>query len=146
SDKVEIIFIARGENLKKIKAEGLKVIQGEKTITVHPFLATDNFRDAGPADYIILCTKNYDLEETIDQLNPCLRTDTVIIPLLNGVDSVERIKKILPNPTVSEGSAYIVSHIKTPGVIENIGNVQKIFFGQDKKSDERFLNLEKIMQ
>src|SRR5690606_21408986 len=102
----------------------------------HPFLATDNFRDAGPADYIILCTKNYDLEETIDQLNPCLRTDTVIIPLLNGVDSVERIKKILPNHTVSEGCAYIVSHIKTPGVIERIGQVNKLFIGQDNISYE----------
>lgn len=144
--EVEIIFIARGEHLKKIKSEGLKVINGEKKFTVHPFLATDNFTEASLADYIILCTKSYDLEETIKQLDPCLKSDTVIIPLLNGVDSVQRIKRILPEVTVSEGCAYIVSHITAPGIIENIGNVQKIFFGLDKDSDERFFLLEKIMQ
>ena len=146
SDNVEIIFIARGEHLKKIKSDGLKVIKGKEEFTVHPFLATDNFSEAGQADYIILCTKSYDLEETIGQLNPCLGTDTVIIPLLNGVDHVQRIKTILPNVTVIEGCTYIVSHIKNPGVIENIGNVQKIFFGLDTILDERFLRLEKIMQ
>ncbi len=146
SDNVEIIFIARGEHLKKIKSDGLTVIKGKEEFTVHPFLATDNFTEAGYADFIILCTKSYDLEETIGQLNPCLGTDTVIIPLLNGVDSVQRIKAILPDVTVSEGCAYIVSHIKEPGVIENIGNVQNIFFGLDDTSDERFSTLEKIMQ
>ena len=146
SDNVEIIFIARGEHLKKIKSDGLTVIKGKEEFTVHPFLATDNFTEAGYADFIILCTKSYDLEETIGQLNPCLGTNSVIIPLLNGVDSVQRIKAILPDVTVSEGCAYIVSHIKEPGVIENIGNVQKIFFGLDDTSDERFSTLEKIMQ
>ncbi len=146
STEVEIIFIARGEHLKKIKSDGLKIIKGDTEFTVHPFLATDNFAEAGPADYIIICTKNYDLEETIEQLKPCLQNDTIIIPLLNGVDSGQRIKAILPDVTVSEGCAYIVSHIKSPGVIENLGNMQKIFFGLDNTSDERFLMLEKIMQ
>lgn len=144
--EVEIIFIARGEHLKKIKSEGLKIINGETEFIPHPSLATDNFAEAGYADFIILCTKSYDLEETTKQLNPCLGTNTVIIPLLNGVDSVQRIKAILPDVTVSEGCAYIVSHIKEPGVIENLGNVQKIFFGLDNTSDERFLRLEQIMQ
>jgi 2-dehydropantoate 2-reductase len=146
SKEIEIIFIARGEHLKKIRSEGLQVIIGENKFTVHPFLATDNFAKAGPADYVILCTKSYDLEETIKQLDPCLKGDTVIIPLLNGVDSVQRIKRILPDVTVSEGCAYIVSHILKPGIIENIGNVQKLFFGLDNDSDERFFRLEKILQ
>ena len=146
NDQVEIIFIARGEHLKKIKSDGLKIIEGDTEFTVHPFLATDNFAEAGQADFIIVCTKSYDLEETIKQLKPCLKNDTIIIPLLNGVDSVQRIKSIIPDVTVSEGCSYIVSHIKSPGVIQNMGNVQKIFFGLDNTSDERFSMLEKIMQ
>lgn len=146
SDQVEIIFIARGEHLKRIKADGLKVIQGETTFTAHPFLATDNFAEAGSADYIILCTKSYDLEETTAQLNPCLTKNTIVIPLLNGVNNAERIRIILPSQTVLDGCAYIVSHIKKPGVIENLGNVQKIFFGQDNVQNERFSALEKIME
>lgn len=146
SKEVEIIFIARGEHLEKIKSDGLKIIKGETEFTVYPFLATDNFTEAGQADYIILCTKSYDLEDTIKHLNPCIGENTMLIPLLNGVDSMQRIKAILPNVTVSEGCAYIVSHIMAPGVIENIGNVQKMFFGLDGTTDKRFSVLEKIMQ
>ena len=146
SKEVEIIFIARGEHLKKIQSEGLKVIKGDTEFTAIPFLATDSFAEAGPADYIILCTKSYDLEETTEQLTPCLRSDTLILPLLNGVNNTDRIRAILPSHTVLDGLAYIVSHIKIPGVIENLGNTQKLFFGLDGGSNDKFTLLEKIMQ
>lgn len=146
SNQVEIIFIARGEHLQKIKADGLKVIKGDAKFTTYPALATDDFAEAGRADYIILCTKSYDLEETTTLLKPCLKNDTIIIPLLNGVNNAERIRRILPSQTVLDGCTYIVSHIKTPGVIENIGNTQKIFFGLDNTINEKFTFLEKIMQ
>lgn len=146
SNQVEIIFIARGEHLQKIKADGLKVIKGDAKFTTYPALATDDFAEAGRADYIILCTKSYDLEETTTLLKPCLKNDTIIIPLLNGVNNAERIRKILPSQTVLDGCAYIVSHILSPGVIENIGNTQKIFFGLDNIINEKFTLLEKILQ
>lgn len=146
SKEVEIIFIARGEHLKKIKSAGLKIIKDDSEFTVIPSLATDDFAEAGKADYIILCTKSYDLEETSKRLSPCLRPDTIILPLLNGVNNTERIQTILPSQRVLEGCAYIVSHIKAPGVIENIGNIQKLFFGIDGTSNAKFILLEKIMQ
>ncbi len=146
STEIDIIFIARGEHLQKIKLEGLKVIGDNTEFTAIPTLATDSFSEAGPADYIILCTKSYDLEETIKQLTPCLLSDTVILPLLNGVNNASRIRALLPSHSVLDGLAYIVSHIKAPGVIENIGNTQKIFFGGDGISNDQLLLLEKMMQ
>lgn len=146
SKEIEIIFIARGEHLQKIKSEGLKVIKGDTEFTSIPALATDSFAEAGLADFIILCTKSYDLEETTNQLTPCLRSNTIILPLLNGVNNSERIKAILPTHTVLEGCAYIVSHIKAPGVIDNFGNTQKIFFGLDGISNDKLLLLERSMQ
>ena len=146
SEEVEIIFIARGEHLQKIQSKGLKVLQGGTEFSAFPHLATDSFAEAAPADYIILCTKSYDLEETTIQLKPCLTENTIIIPLLNGVNNAERIRRILPSQTVLDGCTYVVSHIKTPGVIENIGNTQKIFFGLDNTLNEKFTLLEKIMQ
>lgn len=146
SKEIEIIFIARGEHLQKIKLEGLKLMSGDTEFTAYPALATDEFSDAGVADYLILCTKSYDLEETTHQLKPCLKQDTIIIPLLNGVNNTDRIRRILPDHTVLNGCAYIVSHIKSPGIIENQGNTQKIFFGLDDTCNEELKNLEKIMK
>lgn len=146
STETEITFLARGEHLKQIQANGLKVIWGKDSFFAHPHQATDNPGDAGVADYILICTKSYDLETTIQQLLPCIGPGTVLLPLLNGVDAVERIRKVLPETTVSDGCVYVISRLKEPGVVENAGHVQNIFFGIDGKTSERLLLLEKVLK
>ncbi len=146
SNEVEIYFLARGEHLKQIQSKGLKLVKGEVEFNVIPKLATDKANEIGIADYIILCTKSYDLEKTIEQLSPCIANNTAILPLLNGVDSAEMIKSILPNVNVFNGCVYIVSLIKEPGVVENIGNIQKLFFGIDNTTSDELLLLENIFK
>ena len=70
--KADIFFIARGENLKAIRENGLQMQLGIRTIHTAPALATDNPAEIGPVDYLFCCTKSYDLEENIQQLKPCL--------------------------------------------------------------------------
>ncbi|MDO9254005.1 MAG: 2-dehydropantoate 2-reductase [Bacteroidales bacterium] len=146
SDAIEICFLARGEHLNKIRENGLKVIHGNAEFIARPAIATDNATEIGVADYILICTKSYDLDETIEQLKPCIGENTILLPLLNGVESVERIKKILPETTVLEGCVYIVSALKEAGVIENSGINQKVYFGPGNINNDKLLWLEKIMQ
>lgn len=146
SNEVEIYFLARGEHLKQIKSKGLKLIKGDVELNATPKLATDNANEIGIVDYIILCTKSYDLEKTIEQLRPCIGKNTAILPLLNGVDNFEKIKNILPNTTIFNGSVYIVSLIKETGVVENIGNIQKLFFGIDNTTSDELVLLENIFK
>jgi len=144
NDEIEICFLARGEHLSQIRNNGLKVIHGENEFIARPAIATDKAAEIGLADYILVCTKSYDLDATIEQLKPCINENTILLPLLNGVESVERIKKLLPEITVWEGSVYIVSELKEPGIIKNSGTVQKLSFGLDNTSNERLSFLEKI--
>lgn len=145
-EHVEISFFVRGEHLKEIKNNGLKVIKGDSEFIAKPTLATDNPSEIGVADFIILATKSYDLETIIQQLQPCINQDTIILPLLNGVDSKERIKNILPNNIVLDGCVYIVSRLKQVGVIENIGNIQTLYFGLDNFVNDRLLLLENLFK
>jgi len=146
SNEIEICFLARGEHLRKIRENGLKVIHGQNVFNAKPAIATDNANDIGIADYILICTKSYDLDATIEQLKPSIGESTILLPLLNGVESIERIKKILPETTVLEGCVYIVSAVKEAGVIENSGINQKLFFGPEKPNNFRLQWLEKVMQ
>lgn len=143
---VEIDFVARGEHLKAIQNNGLKVIKGNTEFIAKPRIATNEPSTIGIADFIIVCTKSYDLEQTIEQLKPCINADTIILPLLNGVDSREKIKKILPDNLILDGCVYIVSRLKEPGVIENNGNIQKLFFGLDNFTNERLTLLETLFK
>lgn len=145
SKGVEIYFIARGTHLKQIQEHGLKIIKGGDEFIAKPYLVTNNPQEVGIADYIIVCTKNYDLAAILDQLKPCVGQQTVIVPLLNGVEAVEKIKAHFPNNLIAFGCAYIVAAIKAPGIIENMGNRQEIHFGLDHTDDERLVKLEKLL-
>lgn len=141
---VHLYFIARGKHLEQIRDHGLKVINSEDSFVAKPYLTTANPIDIGIADVIIVCTKNYDLTEILQQLRPCIDKNTIILPLLNGLEAEEKIREVFPDNLVLKGCAYIVSTIKEPGVIANMGNDQKIYFGLDHYSNERLTSLEKI--
>lgn len=146
SKAVEVHFLARSGHLEQIQKSGLKVIEGDDEFVATPKSSTDNPDDIGKVDYIIVCTKSYDLEQTIQQLEPSIGLETVILPLLNGVDCRERIQKLLPNNLVCDGCVYIIARLSRPGVVENLGNIKKLFFGVEGSSDARLEVLEKLFQ
>ncbi|WP_420399708.1 ketopantoate reductase family protein [Flagellimonas sp.] len=146
SPRVEVSFLARGAHLEKIQEAGLKVIESEEQFVAVPKLASDNASEIGEVDYIIVCTKSYDLEQTIEQLAPCIGPQTVILPLLNGVDCRDRIQKLLPNNLVCDGCVYIIARLSRPGVVENLGNIKKLFFGMEGGSDARLYALENLLR
>ncbi|MFK7923492.1 MAG: ketopantoate reductase family protein [Bacteroidia bacterium] len=143
---VEIHFLARGEHLKQIKAQGLKVIKGDESFVARPTSATDNPADIGKVDFVIVCTKTYDLESVIEQLRPNIDDQTIVLPLLNGVNNQAVIQNLLPNNLVLQGCVYIVSRLKQAGMVENSGNIQKLFFGLDGYADKRLDWLEKLLK
>lgn len=143
---IEICFVARGEHLKKVQQNGLTVITESETFVIRPTLATDNIQEIGIADYVIMTTKSYDLDATIAQIRPCVGTNTVILPLLNGIDISSRIRALLPGTEVWEGCVYIVARLNEPGVVESSGNVHRLSFGYENKTNERLLSFESLLQ
>lgn len=146
SAQVEIDFIARGKHLNTIQEKGLSVIKGDYEFIAKPNLATDNPSAIGIADFIIICTKSYDLETTIQQLKPCINKDTIILPLLNGVDSREKIQNVYTDNMVLDGCVYIVAKIKEAGAVENTGNMQTLFFGLDYVDNKKLHLLQSILK
>jgi 2-dehydropantoate 2-reductase len=143
---VEVHFLARGSHLTEIQNNGLCVRKGTVEFIARPASATDDPSSIGLVDYIILCTKSYDLEAIIPQLLPCISSHTVILPLLNGVDNRARIKRLLPDALVLDGCVYLVSRLVQPGVVENNGNIEKLYFGLDGSPDAAFSMLGNILR
>lgn len=129
SDDVEIYFIARGGNETAIRQHGLTVEAPSHSFTAQPKLVTSDPTKVGIVDFLICCTKSYDLEQSIKQLKPCIGKSTIILPLLNGIDSLERIKAIYPENEVWEGCVYIVSRLTAPGLVTVTGDINSLFFG-----------------
>lgn len=139
SNEHEIIFIARGEHLETIRQNGLQLFTVEGDYTAHPCMATDNPTKAGIFDLVFFCTKSYALENAAQSFSVCIGKNTVVIPLLNGVNSPQKLKIIFPQADVIGGSVYIISHIEKPGVIRQEGGACKLTFGtNDSESARRY--------
>lgn len=142
SETTEIVLVARGENEKAIRENGLKIISIRGEEIVRPKLsAIENISDA---DLIILATKEYDLENTVSSFKKFIGEKTSVLPLLNGVDISERIKKVLPDREVWEGCIYIVSRLSAPGVVSETGNICLIHFGDKNGLTDKQKQTEKI--
>lgn len=146
SDAVEIIFIARGETKKAIQESGLKIVTDDSEIIVFPDLVSNNPDEIGVLDYLICATKTYDIEESLLSLKNCIKPETVILPLYNGVDAQERIQKLYPKVEVLQGCVYIISMIFSPGTIRKIGFFEKLFFGSKTASFSKLEELNLILQ
>ncbi len=127
----ELIFIARGEHLKAIQQNGLRLFTCEGDYTAWPNIATDHPDRLGILDLILFCVKSYALEESAELFKDHVCERTVAIPLLNGVNSAQRIKSVLPSADIVGGSVYIISHIEKPGVIRQVDGACRLTFGTD---------------
>ncbi len=131
--KDEIVFIARGKQLESIQKNGLKVLDEDEEFIVKPHIATDDPHKLGVLDLVIIATKSYDLKNALKLLDKNISENTVLLPLLNGVEHDKEIKSLYPNAKVLNGCIYILSNIKEPGVVKKYGGVFNLMFG--KKGD-----------
>jgi 2-dehydropantoate 2-reductase len=144
SEEAEIVLAARGANEKAIRERGLKLIATNGEQIVQPGLAA--VTEIGEPDLLILCTKEYDLEETAAALKNSIGKQTVILPLLNGVDTKERIARVLPGAEIWQGCIYIISRLVSPGVVEESGNICLIYFGNGKGESEKARRVETLFR
>lgn len=130
---IQVYFISRGEHLKTIQQHGLNLITDKEKFLCFPNIATDNIRHIPIPDLYLLCVKGYDLDNAVTSISKNISPDTIILPLLNGVDIYERIRTSLQKAIVSPASVYVSSSIKKSGTIRQRGPEGHIIFGKDPK-------------
>src|SRR5258706_10044874 len=139
----EVHFIARGKHLAAMREQGLKVKSALGDLAIKPVHATDNPAEIGPVDIVTFAVKLWDTEGAAEQLRPLIAKGGHVIPFQNGVESIDRLRKILPPEAVMGGSAYIGTRIGAPGVIEHTGTMARLRFGavlpSQRPAAEKFL-------
>lgn len=143
---VQVIFFSRPATVKAIKEQGLKLITPEGDYTVHPHLATTDAGEAGILDVLICCTKSYDLAEAITPLATCIGPDTLILPLLNGVDAGDIIRGVFPQANVLEGCVYLNAMKTGPGIIKKVAAIEQLYFGSKSIPADRLIPLQAIFK
>ncbi|MCU0531512.1 MAG: 2-dehydropantoate 2-reductase [Syntrophales bacterium] len=143
----EVIFYTRGAHLEAIRKDGLKLVTVDGEYTVRPMQATDNPAEMGPLDLAIFCTKSYGLEDAARAVAGNLGAESVVLPLLNGVDITDRLRAVLSRGEVLYGGVFISSAIQGPGVVKQAGGTGQLFFGPANRTDvEKYRPIEALLR
>jgi 2-dehydropantoate 2-reductase len=116
----DVTFIARGQPLQAIRENGLQVKSPNGDFVVKPAKATDDPAEVGPVELILLCVKTYDAVTAAEQMKPMVGPQTVIIPVLNGIDHIETLRAILGAEHLLGGMASLSTYVVSPAVIQHV--------------------------
>ncbi|MBR1759036.1 MAG: ketopantoate reductase family protein [Lachnospiraceae bacterium] len=128
-------LIARGAHLAGMREHGFvvkgtrwgDVCLGEdklKTMTAEEYLASGE-----KADVVFICVKSYSIDEITPFVEKATTGDSLIIPILNVVNTGKRMQKMLPERQVLSGCIYIASVISGPGEVSQLTKSMKIVYG-----------------
>lgn len=152
--------LARGKTLAALQLEGvcLTDLEGEYRAAVN---ASDSAESLGPQDLIFVCTKVPALATILQQIQPMLHDESVVIPVVNGVPwwyfqgaegrfQGNRVKAVDPDGELSRlvatkhliGAVVFITAVrKAPGVVESTNPHLMILGEIDNQLTDR---LEKI--
>jgi 2-dehydropantoate 2-reductase len=132
----DVTFIARGAHRDAIHRDGLKIESALGNLHLKQVNVTDDPKQIGPVDVVLFAVKLWDTETAGQQTRPLVGSNTRVITLQNGVDSVERLAPILGDDATIAGATYVVTTIAKPGVIRHTGATAKIQCGRlDRRPD-----------
>ena len=135
----DVSFIARGPHLAAMRERGLTLenaAQGD--IHVPKVHATDDPASLGPVDLVIVSVKLWDTETAANAIKPIVGPRTGVLSLQNGVIKDEILRRVLQDSAVMGGVGYVATHISRPGVIHQVGTMQRIVVGEyDGRASER---------
>ncbi|MFU8898818.1 MAG: 2-dehydropantoate 2-reductase [Roseinatronobacter sp.] len=80
----DVSLVARGPHLAAMRDKGLTLIEEEGSFTV-PVTVSDDPRELGPQDYVIITLKAHSVPPVVAQMKPLIGAGTTIVSGVNGV-------------------------------------------------------------
>jgi 2-dehydropantoate 2-reductase len=124
----DVVFIARGDHLRAIRATGLR-LETPSGETIVRTIATDNPTEVGTVDAVLVGVKAWQVTDAAIAIYPIVGPDTVVVPLQNGVEAATELAAVLGSSTLG-GMCGTLSFIAGPGHIRSVGGRNFIKFGE----------------
>lgn len=144
----DVSFIARGAHLAAMRTHGL-LIENEPQGDIHipAPRATDDPATLGKVDLVIISVKLWDSDAAAQLIKPLVGPDTAVLSLQNGVIKDDILRATFGAEAVMGGVGYVATHVSRPGVIHQVGTMQRIVIGEyDGRKSERAQALHEALQ
>jgi 2-dehydropantoate 2-reductase len=126
----DVVFVARGENLRAMRDRGLRVDSVAGDFTIHPVQASDDPAEIGPVDCVLVAVKTWQLADAADAMRPMVGPETLVVPLLNGVEAPETLADALGKEHVLGGLCRLFASLVGPGHVKHTGFEPSVHFGE----------------
>jgi 2-dehydropantoate 2-reductase len=133
----DVTFVARGPHLEAMRKGGLRLDSDIGALHLDSVQVVADAREIAAADAVIFAVKLGDTETAAESLKGLVAKGATVFTFQNGVESAERIGKVVGAKSVVPGVARIASHIIEPGVIRQAGNFAKIEFAESDNAPSK---------
>jgi 2-dehydropantoate 2-reductase len=141
----DVVFIARGEQLRAMLMHGLRVDSIKGDFLVKPVHATDNPDEAGKVDVVLVGVKAWQVPEAAEAMRPLIGPKTFVLPLQNGLEAPAQLAAALGNQHVLGGLCGLFCYVVGPGHIRHGGTEPFVKFGElDDRPSDRVKRLQEV--
>ncbi|MBD5657324.1 MAG: 2-dehydropantoate 2-reductase [Candidatus Eremiobacteraeota bacterium] len=125
-----VTFLVRPARAAQLAANGLFVQSplGDVHVATPPTVLASAL--AEPYDLVIVSCKAYDLEAAAESFAPAVGPQTLVLPLLNGMQHIEMLGKRFERSQILGGMCLISSTLDADGRIVHLNQLHDLTFGQ----------------
>ncbi|MDT3377737.1 2-dehydropantoate 2-reductase [Labrys neptuniae] len=137
----DVTFLVRPARAEKLRTEGLRIVSPFGNAELAPKLVTSG-GIAEPYDLVLLTVKAYGLEAALDDIAPAIASETMILPVLNGMRHVDVIKARFGEKALLGGVCLIAATIDDEDRIVQLTPMHNLIYGE--MSGERSERIEAV--
>lgn len=127
-----LTLVARGSRLDDISKNGIN-LQSEYKGAAQLKARAVTADQMGKQDIVFICVKNYSLQEVCREISPFIDSETIVVPVMNGVEPGDKVREYLPKAKVIDALIYIVAFAGENGLVVQQGNFARMCIGIKKK-------------
>ena len=125
-----VAFFVREKRAAQLKKEGLKINSPEGNFESSDVTVYTSPEEVQPTDLVIFAVKGYHLEQAIPQVQAIVaRTGALVLPLLNGMEHIERLQQAIGKEKVLGGFAAIIATLNEHGHVVHTSSSSVAKFG-----------------
>jgi 2-dehydropantoate 2-reductase len=142
----DVTFLVRAKRAEEIRTKGLRIVSPHGDVTLYPKTCTAG-EIAGPYDVILLSVKSYALPEALNDFAAAVETDTMILPVLNGLRHIDLLSARFGRHVVLGGVCLVATEIDQEERIHQLADFQSLTYGElDGNSTPRLERLNEALR
>lgn len=117
---IEVCYLVRPSRAAALRRDGLRVGSPLGNVLARvSVLTAEDLTGQASFDVVVISCKAYDLPGALEAVAPAVGPESVVIPLLNGVLQVEKVRDFFPQANVLGGYAHFSATLLPDGSIQH---------------------------